>query len=97
VKEGEPPTASISWSMAEARRPRSRECIECPQAGDCFGDLLYFTGPLRAAHDDRRGDRQISVIEIKAQALRPDDAVQAAFNRRPCACWVHRLDQTNLR
>jgi eukaryotic-like serine/threonine-protein kinase len=66
------------------------------QPGGCFGEMVYF-----ARRESRRNTTvttrsEVSVIEIKAAALRAaTDSCQAAFNRAVTRVLIERLAQTN--
>jgi eukaryotic-like serine/threonine-protein kinase len=66
--------------------------------GGCFGEILYFTGATGARTTTIVATEQITVIEIKANALRAaTDACQVGFNKAFMRVLVDRLGQANLR
>src|SRR5205823_7355472 len=98
VKEGERADSFYLLVDGEARVTLQSNALNTLKPGDCFGDLLYFTGRTEPRTTTVAAVGQISAIEINAQALRTaTDAVQAAFNKASVRVLVHRLDQTNLR
>jgi len=98
VKEGERADSFYLLVDGEARVTLQGNALNALKPGDCFGDLLYFTGRSEPRTTTVAAIGQISVIEINARALRTaTDAVQAAFNKASVRVLVHRLDQTSLR
>jgi eukaryotic-like serine/threonine-protein kinase len=66
--------------------------------GGCFGEILYFTGSAGRRTTTIVSIAPISVIEIKADALRAaTDACQVGFNKAFMRVLVDRLGQANLR
>ncbi len=66
--------------------------------GGCFGEILYFTGTTGRRTTTIVADAQITVVEIKASALRAaTDACQVGFNKAFMRVLVDRLSQANLR
>ena len=66
--------------------------------GGCFGEILYFTGAAGGRTTTIVATEQITVIEIKAQALRAaTDACQVGFNKAFMRVLVDRLSQANLK
>ena len=66
--------------------------------GGCFGEILYFTGTTGRRTTTIVAAEQITVVEIKANALRAaTDACQVGFNKAFMRVLVERLTQANLR
>jgi serine/threonine protein kinase len=66
--------------------------------GGCFGEILYFTGNSGRRTTTIVATEQITVIEIKAEALRAStDACQVGFNKAFMRVLVDRLSQANLK
>src|SRR3982075_2463466 len=66
--------------------------------GGCFGEILYFTGATGARTTTIVATEQITVIEIKANALRAaTDACQVGFNKAFMRVLVDRLGQANIK
>jgi serine/threonine protein kinase len=66
--------------------------------GGCFGEILYFTGNTGRRTTTIVATEQITVIEIKAEALRAStDACQVGFNKAFMRVLVDRLSQANLK
>jgi len=66
--------------------------------GGCFGEILYFTGSSGRRTTTIVATEQITVIEIKAEALRAaTDACQVGFNKAFMRVLVDRLSQANLK
>ncbi|HEX7250294.1 MAG TPA: serine/threonine-protein kinase, partial [Burkholderiales bacterium] len=66
--------------------------------GGCFGEILYFTGNTGRRTTTIVATEQITVIEIRAEALRAStDACQVGFNKAFMRVLVDRLSQANLK
>ena len=66
--------------------------------GGCFGEILYFSGRLGKRTTTITATREVTVIEIKSDALRAaTDACQVGFNKAFMRVLVERLTQANLR
>jgi CRP-like cAMP-binding protein len=66
--------------------------------GGCFGEILYFTGRMGRRTTTITALGAITVMEIKADALRAaTDACQVGFNKAFMRVLVERLTQANLR
>jgi serine/threonine protein kinase len=66
--------------------------------GGCFGEILYFTGNSGRRTTTIVATEQITVIEIRAEALRAaTDACQVGFNKAFMRVLVDRLSQANLK
>ena len=66
--------------------------------GGCFGEILYFTGNTGRRTTTIVATEQITVIEIRAEALRAStDACQVGFNKAFMRVLVERLSQANLK
>jgi serine/threonine protein kinase len=66
--------------------------------GGCFGEILYFTGNTGRRSSSIVATEQISVFEIRAEALRAStDACQVGFNKAFMRVLVDRLSQANLK
>jgi hypothetical protein len=66
--------------------------------GGCFGEILYFTGKLGRRTTTITATGAVTVMEIKADALRvATDACQVGFNKAFMRVLVERLTQANLR
>jgi len=66
--------------------------------GACFGEVLYFTGSAGRRTTTIVSMSQITVLEIKAQALRAaTDQCQVAFNKAFMRVLIDRLTQANLK
>jgi eukaryotic-like serine/threonine-protein kinase len=66
--------------------------------GACFGEVLYFTGSAGRRTTTIVSVSQITVLEIKADALRAaTDACQVAFNKAFMRVLIDRLTQANLK
>jgi serine/threonine protein kinase len=66
--------------------------------GGCFGEILYFTGTTARRATTIVSTEQITVIEIRAEALRAStDGCQVGFNKAFMRVLVDRLSQANLK
>jgi len=66
--------------------------------GGCFGEILYFSGRMGRRTTTITATTDVTVIEIKADALRAaTDACQVGFNKAFMRVLVDRLTQANLR
>jgi serine/threonine protein kinase len=66
--------------------------------GGCFGEILYFTGRMGRRTTTITALGAVTVIEIKADALRAaTDGCQVGFNKAFMRVLVERLTQANLR
>jgi eukaryotic-like serine/threonine-protein kinase len=66
--------------------------------GSCFGEIIYFTEDAHPRTTTIVASSQITVIEIKADALRAaTDACQVGFNKAFMRVLVDRLSQANLK
>jgi len=66
--------------------------------GGCFGEILYFAGRTGRRTTTITAAGEITVMEIKADALRAaTDACQVGFNKAFMRVLVDRLTQANLR
>jgi hypothetical protein len=66
--------------------------------GGCFGEILYFTGRMGRRTTTITALGEVTVMEIKADALRAaTDGCQVGFNKAFMRVLVDRLTQANLR
>jgi eukaryotic-like serine/threonine-protein kinase len=66
--------------------------------GGVFGEILYFTGSTGRRTTTIVATEQITVLEIKAEALRAaTDGCQVAFNKAFMRVLIDRLSQANLK
>ena len=66
--------------------------------GACFGEVLYFTGSAGRRTTTIVSVGRITVLEIKAEALRAaTDQCQVAFNKAFMRVLIDRLTQANLK
>jgi hypothetical protein len=66
--------------------------------GGCFGEILYFTGSAGRRSTTIVAVDKITVLEIKAEALRAaTDGCQVAFNKAFMRVLIDRLTQANLK
>src|SRR5437879_13688528 len=66
--------------------------------GGCFGEILYFAGRMGRRTTTITAGGEITVMEIKTDALRAATAgCQVGFNKAFMRVLVDRLTQANLR
>ena len=66
--------------------------------GGCFGEILYFTDFSGRRTTTIVATEQVTVIEIKAAALRAaTDGCQVGFNKAFMRVLIDRLSQANLK
>ncbi len=98
VREDQPGDSFCLLIDGEARVTLQGNSLNILKPGDCFGEILYFTGHTDPRTTTIAAMTRITAVEIKAQALRAaTDAVQTAFNKAFIRVLVHRLGDTNLR
>ncbi len=98
IREGEAGDDFFFLADGEVDVSLSGKSIASVQAGGCFGEILYFSDRIhhRTTTIVARGD--ITVIEIKAEAIRSaTDALQAAFNKACMRVLIERLLHSNRR
>jgi serine/threonine protein kinase len=72
--------------------------IASVQPGGCFGEILYFSDRIHRRTTTITARTDITVIEIKADAIRAaTDACQAAFNKACMRVLIERLVHSNQR
>ncbi|MGH8745309.1 MAG: cyclic nucleotide-binding domain-containing protein, partial [Burkholderiales bacterium] len=65
-------------------------------AGDCFGEMLYFSGETSLRNTTIRARTPVLVLEIKAEALTAaSDACQVQFNKAFMRILIDRLTAAN--
>jgi serine/threonine protein kinase len=65
-------------------------------AGDCFGEMLYFSGETSLRNTTIRSRGPVLVLEIKAEALMAaSDACQVQFNKAFMRILIDRLTAAN--
>ena len=66
--------------------------------GDCFGEMLYFSGESALRSTTIRSSTPVLVLEIKAAALSAaSDACQVQFNKSFMRILIERLTAANKR
>jgi serine/threonine protein kinase len=98
IREGE--TGDDFYFLADGEVDVSLEGknIASVQPGGCFGEILYFSDRIHRRTTTVVARTDITVIEIKAQAIRAaTDACQAAFNKACMRVLIERLVHSNRR
>jgi CRP-like cAMP-binding protein len=64
--------------------------------GDCFGEMLYFSGETSLRGTTIRSRSAVLILEVKAEALRSaTDACQVQFNKAFMRILIDRLTAAN--
>ncbi len=98
IREGEVGDALYFLADGEVDVTLSGKLLATVKAGRCFGEMLYFAGGAqrRSTTVAARGD--ITVLEVKAEAMRAaSDACQAALNKACMRVLIERLVYSNQR
>jgi CRP-like cAMP-binding protein len=98
VREDQPGDGFYLLIDGEASVTLQGDSLSILKPGDCFGEILYFTGHTDPRTTTIAAKTRITAVEIKAQALRAaTDTVQTAFNKAFIRVLVDRLKQSDLR
>ncbi|HEX5476484.1 MAG TPA: serine/threonine-protein kinase, partial [Burkholderiales bacterium] len=98
IREGDPGESFYLLIEGEVGVTLLGKPLSTIRPGGCFGEILYFTGATGRRTTTIVATEQITVIEIKADALRvATDACQVGFNKAFMRVLVDRLTQANLK
>jgi len=98
IKEGESGDSVYLLIEGEVGVTLLGKPLNTLKPGACFGEVLYFTGATGRRTTTIVSVSQITVLEIKADALRAaTDACQVAFNKAFMRVLIERLTQANLK
>ena len=98
IREGDHGDSFYLLIAGEVDVTLSGKHLNTIKPGGCFGEILYFTDAPSGAPPRSRRSSDITVIEIKADALRAaTDACQVGFNKAFMRVLIERLMQANLR
>jgi serine/threonine protein kinase len=98
IREGDPGESFYILIEGEVGVTLMGKPLSTVSPGGCFGEILYFTGNSGRRTTTIVAMDRISVLEIKAEALRAaTDACQVAFNKAFMRVLIDRLSQANLK
>ena len=98
VREGEAGDSFFLLAEGEVDVSLSGKQLATLKPGGCFGEILYFSDEINQRTTTIRARSDVTVIEIKAEAMRAaTDGCQAAFNKASMRVLIDRLVQTNRR
>jgi serine/threonine protein kinase len=98
MREGEQGESFYLLIEGEVGVTLLRKPLNTIKPGGCFGEILYFTGSSGRRTTTIVATEQITVIEIRAEALRAaTDACQVGFNKAFMRVLTDRLSQANLK
>ncbi|HWA37798.1 MAG TPA: protein kinase [Burkholderiales bacterium] len=98
IREGDPGESVYLLLEGEVGVTLLGKPLNTLKPGACFGEVLYFTGTAGRRTTTIVSVTPITVLEIKADALRAaTDALQVAFNKAFMRVLIDRLTQANLK
>jgi hypothetical protein len=98
IKEGDLGESFFVIVEGECRVTKSGKALDTLHAGDCFGELLYFEETRARRITTITASASLTVIEIKAQALRQaSDVLQKQINKAFMRILIDRLTLANSR
>ena len=98
IREGEAGDSFFLLAEGEVDVTLSGKLLATLKPGGCFGEILYFSDEIHHRTTTIRARSDVTVIEIKAEAMRAaTDGCQAAFNKASMRVLIDRLVQTNRR
>ncbi|HYD56498.1 MAG TPA: serine/threonine-protein kinase [Burkholderiales bacterium] len=98
IKEGDPGDTFYLLLEGEVAVTLLGKPLNTLKPGACFGEVLYFTGSSGRRTTTIVSVGSITVLEIKADALRAStDQCQVAFNKALMRVLIDRLTQANLK
>jgi len=98
IREGEHGDSFYVLAEGEVRVSRSGTTLNILKAGDCFGEMLYFSAPVARRTTSITAISPALVIEIKAQSLNAaSDALQVKVNQAFLRILMDRLTLANAR
>jgi hypothetical protein len=96
IREGEEGDSCFLLVSGEVRVALEAKELATIQPGGCFGEMVYFAKTSAARTTTITAVGEVTVIEIKAAALRAaTDGLQAGFNKAVTRVLIQRLAQTN--
>ena len=98
IREGDQGDSFYLLISGEVSVTLSGARLNTIKPGGCFGEILYFTDSLERRTTTITAQGEVTVIEIKAAALRAaTDACQVGFNKAFMRVLIERLMQANQR
>lgn len=98
IREGEAGDSFFLLAEGEVDVTLAGKLLATLRPGGCFGEILYFSDEIHQRTTTIRARSDVTVIEIKAEAMRAaTDGCQAAFNKASMRVLIDRLVQTNRR
>ncbi len=98
IREGEAGDSFYLLAEGEVDVSLSGKLLATLRPGGCFGEILYFTDAIHHRTTTINARSDITVIEVKADAMRAaTDGCQSAFNKACMRVLIDRLVQTNQR
>ncbi|MGA8007361.1 MAG: serine/threonine-protein kinase [Burkholderiales bacterium] len=96
IEEGERAESFYVLVDGQVEVTRAGHGLSTLRAGDCFGEMLYFSGETSLRNTTIRAHTQVLVLEIKAEALTAaSDACQVQFNKAFMRILIDRLTAAN--
>ena len=96
IEEGERAESFYVLVDGEVEVTRGGHLLNILQAGDCFGEMLYFSGETTLRNTTIRARNPVLVLEIRARALMgATDACQVQFNKAFMRILIDRLTAAN--
>jgi serine/threonine protein kinase len=96
IEEGERAESFYVLVDGEVEVTRGGHLLNVLQAGDCFGEMLYFSGETTLRNTTIRARSPVLVLEIRARALMgATDACQVQFNKAFMRILIDRLTAAN--
>ena len=96
IREGDPGDALYVMVDGDATVSRAGSLLAMLGPGDCFGEMLYYSGNAAVRSTTIVATMPVQVIEIKAAALAAmSEACQAQFNRACMSLLINRLSAAN--
>lgn len=96
IREGAPGDALYVLVEGQAAVSRAGTPLATLGAGDCFGEMLYFSERISARSTTIVATKPVQVIEIKAETLKAMSAAsQAQFSNACMRLLINRLSAAN--
>ena len=97
IREGDHGDSFYLLIAGEVSVTLSGKDLNTVKPGGCFGEILYFTDHIERRTTTITAKGEVTVIEIKAEALRAaTDACQVSLNKAFMRVLIERLMQANM-